>query len=217
MIKYLMLNRYELILMNETIKKEEFAKKCGLKSEELGKIMNDLNIKSENISIELAKKITSKLKDSNLKIIDDRKIESRIFDLKEVLRTDQRIPVVGIMGHIDHGKTTLVYEIMSSKFVEEDGGITQNVSLHKIKSGEKEFFLIDTPGHKIFSSLRKFIIDSTDILVLIVAADSGVEEQAEEIIKQSENTEKIICINKIDKGEKNIEKIKSYVIKKYQY
>lgn len=124
-----------------------------------------------------------------------------------------RTPIVTVMGHVDHGKTTLLDSIRGANVTaDEAGGITQNTRAHQIESaaGNKITF-IDTPGHKAFSSMRKRGAQVTDIVLLVVAADDGLQPQTLESIEfaKETNTPVIVAINKIDVTKKNIDKIKT--------
>ncbi len=124
-----------------------------------------------------------------------------------------RAPIVAIMGHVDHGKTTLLDTLRKTSVAQKEaGGITQHVAAYQIetKSGKKITF-IDTPGHAAFTKIRARGAVITDIIILVVAADDGIKEQSIEVINQakSQNVPLVIAINKIDKPNINIDKIKN--------
>lgn len=124
-------------------------------------------------------------------------------------------PVVGIMGHVDHGKTSLLDAIRKSNLVEKEyGGITQHINAYQVVYKGKKITFIDTPGHEAFTEMRKRGANSTDIIVLVVAADDGVQQQTKEVIdlwKKSDD-KLIVAINKIDKEDANPDRVKQQLV-----
>ncbi len=136
------------------------------------------------------------------------------FEEFEVLdkETDLQLrpPVVTIMGHVDHGKTTLLDYIRHSKVVDSEfGGITQHIGAYQIEHNNQKITFIDTPGHAAFTQMRARGASITDIVIIIVAADDGVMPQTKEAIDhaKSANVPIIVAINKIDKPNINIERV----------
>ncbi|XZR53192.1 MAG: translation initiation factor IF-2 [Enterobacteriaceae bacterium] len=152
---------------------------------------------------------------SNKVILYNKKfIKSKKFKNKNIFK--KKPPIVTIMGHVNHGKTTLLDYIRSTKLVSQEiGGITQHISFYNIKTKYGAITFFDTPGHEAFKKMRKKGIKNTDIVILVIAIDSGVMSQTIETIKYIKklNLPLIIVINKIDKINYNINIIKNELAK----
>ena len=113
-----------------------------------------------------------------------------------------RPPVVAMMGHVDHGKTSLLDKLLDKKTAEKEaGGITQHISAYQLEHDKRKITFLDTPGHEAFAAIRQHGAMLTDIVVIVVAADDGVKPQTVEAIKfaQDANAKIIVAINKIDR------------------
>ncbi|PIX33658.1 MAG: translation initiation factor IF-2 [Candidatus Infernicultor aquiphilus] len=129
----------------------------------------------------------------------------------EIVKSISKPPIITIIGHVDHGKTTLLDSIRKTNVTKEEvGGITQRIGAYQIKIDNKKIVFIDTPGHEAFTTMRARGVKATDIAVLVVAADDGVMPQTIEAINHAKaaNVPIIVAINKIDKSNTNIEKLK---------
>lgn len=127
--------------------------------------------------------------------------------------TETRAPIVAVMGHVDHGKTTLLDTLRNTSVAKgESGGITQHVASYQVVDGKgRKITFIDTPGHAAFSKIRGRSAVITDIVILIVAADDGIKESTIESINyaKANNIPMVVAINKIDKPNINIDKVKT--------
>lgn len=124
----------------------------------------------------------------------------------------ERPPIVAVMGHVDHGKTSLLDAILDTQVVEgEAGGITQHISAYQTRRKDRVITLLDTPGHEAFAALRQHGAALTDVVIIVVAADDGVKPQTIEAIRfaRSANAKIVVAINKIDKEAANPEMVKA--------
>lgn len=134
------------------------------------------------------------------------------YDAVEDENLEERPPVITIMGHVDHGKTSLLDRIRTSKVADKEaGGITQHVGAYQVEKNGKKITFVDTPGHEAFTEMRSRGAQATDIVIIVVAADDGVMPQTKEAIAHTKaaGVPLIVAINKMDKESANPDNVKS--------
>ena len=141
----------------------------------------------------------------------DAEVSEEEEEVVDETKLQKRAPIVTVMGHVDHGKTSLLDYIRTTNVTKgEAGGITQHIGAYKTSTKFGDIVFLDTPGHEAFTAMRMRGVDIADIVVIIIAADDGIQPQTKEIISQVKlsNSNIIIAINKIDKEGANPDKIK---------
>ena len=169
---------------------------------------------NQRIDFETAVIVTEELGFTNVKLkrkAKNNEVTSRLNKMHEVSENAQpRPPIVAVMGHVDHGKTTLLDTILGTKTVSgEAGGITQHISAYQTERKGRKITLLDTPGHEAFAALRQHGATLTDVVIIVVAADDGVKPQTIEAIRfaQNANAKIVVAINKMDKDTANKDRV----------
>ncbi|QCI16046.1 translation initiation factor IF-2 [Buchnera aphidicola] len=208
------------VIISDAISVSDLANKMAVKSSEVIKIMMNMGIIG-NINHVLDQDTAQLIAEE----MGHKVIIHRENELEELIMKDRdigdstaliRAPVVTIMGHVDHGKTSLLDYIRSTKTAfYEAGGITQKIGAYHVHTDLGSITFLDTPGHSAFTSMRSRGVQITDIVVLVVSIDDGVMPQTIEAIQHAKdaNVPLIVAINKIDKIDTDIDKIKNDLMK----
>jgi len=204
--------RRELIRVPESVTVGELAEKMRRKSGEVIKALLELGVMAtvnELLDPTAAKLVADKFNVD----VEIRSVEGDVVDEEDVdpAQLALRPPVVTVMGHVDHGKTSLLDAIRKSKVAEKEfGGITQHIGAYQVTTSHGKVTFLDTPGHEAFTAMRARGAQATDIVILVVAADDGVMPQTQEAINHARaaNVPIIVAVNKIDKPEADADRVK---------
>ena len=196
----------KVIQIAGSITVDELAKALGLSVTSLiGELFKEGIVATINqrLDFDTASLILDELNIKGVKL-EEKNTTTQISEHRRELsdKATERPPVVAVMGHVDHGKTTLLDTLFHKKTVEgEAGGITQHISAYQLEYEGRKITFLDTPGHEAFAAIRQHGAMLTDIVVIVVAADDGVKPQTVEAIKfaQGANAKIIVAINKIDR------------------
>jgi len=202
------------ITISEGVTVKELSEKLGIKANLVIKKLVEKKIFAsinQNLDVKMAEDLAREFGASTNKISYEEESTQEIAQAEETTDRVKRAPVVTIMGHVDHGKTSLLDAIRSAHVADrEAGGITQHIGAYYVEKNGRKIVFIDTPGHEAFTRMRARGAKVTDIVILVVAADDGVMPQTLEAIDHAKaaGAPIIVAINKVDKPDAHPERVK---------